>query len=102
MDSLSLIHVFLESLPQAILQAGAIVVKNVVNNDRQCLFSKFSLEHWIDYREYGERSAYRCALHCAVLYIALCTALCIAFTCNNELYDHSTAQSRTVLQNLFL
>ena len=37
----------MESLPQAVLQAGAIIVKNLVNNDRQCFYPKEILETWI-------------------------------------------------------
>ena len=47
LDCLSLVHNFMESLPQAILQAGAIVVKSVVNNDQQCLYRKRNLEDYI-------------------------------------------------------
>ena len=47
LDSFSLIHTFMESLPQAVLQAGAIVVKSLVNNDRQCFYPKEVLEWWI-------------------------------------------------------
>ena len=37
----------MESLPQAVLQAGAIIVKSVVNNDKQCFYHKSLLENWI-------------------------------------------------------
>ena len=47
LDCLSLIHTFMESLPHAVLQAGAIVVKTVVNNDQQCFYPKETFERWI-------------------------------------------------------
>ena len=47
LDCLSLIHVFIESLPQTILQVGAIAVKSVLNNDHQCLYRKKNLESFI-------------------------------------------------------
>ena len=50
LDSLSLVHVVFESLPQAVLQAGAIVVKSVVYNDQQCFFARGALERRIDIR----------------------------------------------------
>ena len=48
LEGLSAIHVLVESLPQAMLQAGAIVIKSVVNNDLQCLYDKHVLEKWIE------------------------------------------------------
>ena len=50
LDCLSLIHTFIESLPQAVLQAGAIVAKTVINNERQCFYPKETLERWLDER----------------------------------------------------
>ncbi len=47
LDSLSLIHTFMESLPQAVIQAGAIVFKSVVSNNEQCFYDKTTLEDWI-------------------------------------------------------
>ena len=44
----------MESLPQAVLQAGAIVVKSVVNNDRQCFYNKNILENWIERKNYDD------------------------------------------------
>ena len=61
LDCLSLIHIFMESLPQAVLQAGAIVVKSVVNNDRQCFHNKDIIESWIQQKFYdmlGENIAF--------------------------------------------
>ena len=48
LDCLSLIHVFMESLPQAVIQAGAIVFKSVVSNNEQCFYDKNTLEDWFD------------------------------------------------------
>ena len=48
LDCLSLIHTFMESLPQAIMQAGAIVFKSVVSNNEQCFYNKYTLEDWIN------------------------------------------------------
>ena len=45
-DCLSLIHIFMESLPQAVIQAGAIVFKSVVSNNEQCFYDKQTLEDW--------------------------------------------------------
>ena len=45
-DCLSLIHIFMESLPQAVIQAGAIVFKSVVSNNEQCFYDKRTLEDW--------------------------------------------------------
>ena len=48
LNCLSLIHTFMESLPHAVLQAGAIVVKTVVNNNQQCFYPKEAFEKWTD------------------------------------------------------
>ena len=47
LDGLSLIHIFMESLPQAVIQAGAIVFESVVSNNEQCFYDKTTLEDWI-------------------------------------------------------
>ena len=43
----------MESLPQAVLQAGAIIFKSVVNNDQQCFYGKKQLETWIGNKCYN-------------------------------------------------
>ena len=48
LDSLSLIHIFIESLPQVVVQGGAIVNKSVVINDLQCLYSKWVLGKYFE------------------------------------------------------
>ena len=63
MDCLTLIHNLMESLPQAILQAGAIVVKSVVNNDKQCLYRKPNLEKYIAEKFYMTAREYLSAPH---------------------------------------
>ena len=68
LESLSLIHIFMESLPQAVLQAGAIVVKSVVNNDKQCFYHKSLLENWI-----GEKNSENKVVGYKKMYLIACT-----------------------------
>ena len=57
LDCLSLIHTFMESLPQAVIQAGALVFKSVVSNNEQCFYDKSTLEDWISqafFKDYAQ------------------------------------------------
>ena len=47
----------MESLPQAVIQAGAIVFKSAVSNNEQCFYDKNTLEDFISqafFRDYAQ------------------------------------------------
>ena len=62
LDCLSLIHTFVESLPHAVIQAGAIVVKTVINNDRQCFYPKETLLRWFQ-QAHGRGLRSKCSVN---------------------------------------
>ena len=62
LDCLSLIHTFVESLPHAVIQAGALVVKTVINNDRQCFYPKETLLRWFQ-QAHGRGLRSKCSVN---------------------------------------